>query len=264
LICTEFDGQGRADKKFARRRAPDLGQVTFKLLPVYLKKNPDCQMDQNLLKKSTLILFLFLFTGIGHAQSGDRYSGEVAGIRTKYDSIWDVSRPTLVFTGSSSIRMWKDLGERFPNHQDLNTGFGGSQFSDLENHLDELVLDYAQLKAFIYAADNDLSAGKGRREIIKSAERVIHRLQKSRPHIEIVLISPKPSLARWNLRGKYKRLNRKLSRLATKTQGVEFVDVWSPMLEDGRPKEDLFLEDGLHMNTKGYDIWYDELKEMVE
>lgn len=215
------------------------------------------------IKKTALALFLLLgsFT---LAQSGDPYLGEVAEIRARYDSIHDGSRPTLVFTGSSSIRMWHDLGERFPDHQVLNTGFGGSQFSDLENHLEALVLDYAPVKAFIYEGDNDLSAGKGQREIIKSAERVIHRLKGSLPQIEIVLISPKPSLARWNLRGKYRRLNRKLARLAAKTPGVEFVDVWSPMVEGRRPKEDLFLADGLHMNAKGYDIWYEQLKERVE
>lgn len=221
-------------------------------------------MDQNLPKKSTLLFLLLLINALGHSQQGDAYSGEVATIQTKYDSIWDVSRPTMVFTGSSSIRMWNDLGERFPDHQVLNTGFGGSQFSDLENYLDELVLDYAPVKAFVYEGDNDISAGKRQRDILKSAERVIQRLQKSRPNIEIILISPKPSIARWDLRGKYKRLNRKLSRLAAKNTGVEFVDVWSPMLEDRKVREDLFLEDGLHMNAKGYDIWYEQLKNLVE
>ena len=222
-------------------------------------------MDQNLPKKSILSLFLLmLITTLGHAQKADPYAGEVAALQTKYDSIWDATRPTMVFTGSSSIRMWNDLGDRFPDRQIVNSGFGGSQFSDLENYLEELVLAYAPVKAFIYEGDNDLSAGKRQREIIKSAERVIGRLQESLPTIEIILISPKPSIARWELRGKYKRLNRKLARLAKKTPGVEFVDVWNPMMEDRKVQEDLFLDDGLHMNTKGYDIWYEQLKNQVE
>lgn len=209
------------------------------------------------------ILFM-LFSVLGHSQNGDAFAGEVAAIQKKYDSIWDASRPTIVFTGSSSIRMWDDLDRRFPEHQVLNTGFGGSQFSDLQRYLDELVLDYRPVKVFIYEGDNDISARKRQREIIETAEDVIERLQTAQADLQIVLISPKPSISRWNLRGKYKRLNRKLGRLAGNSQGVEFVDVWNPMLSDRKLKRDLFLEDGLHLNAKGYDIWYDQLKTHVE
>jgi lysophospholipase L1-like esterase len=35
-----------------------------------------------------------------------------------------------------------------------------------------------------------------------------------------------------------------------------FADIWDPMLgEDGKPRPELFLEDGLHMTPKGYEIW---------
>ena len=188
----------------------------------------------------------------------------MAAIQQKYDSIWDADRPTIVFTGSSSIRMWEDLDLRFPEHQVLNTGFGGSQFSDLEAYLDQLVLDYRPVKVFIYEGDNDISARKRQREILETAENVILRLKRAKADLQIVLISPKPSISRWNLRGKYKRLNRKLNRLADNYQGVEFVDVWNPMLEGRKVNQELFLEDGLHLNAKGYDIWYDQLKNHVE
>src|SRR5690606_22436751 len=167
------------------------------------------------------ILFL-LFAALGHSQNGEVFAGEVAAIQQKYDSIWDADRPTIVFTGSSSIRMWEDLDLRFPEHQVLNTGFGGSQFSDLEAYLDQLVLDYRPVKVFIYEGDNDISARKRQREILETAENVILRLKRAKADLQIVLISPKPSISRWNLRGKYKRLNRKLNRLADNYQGVEF------------------------------------------
>lgn len=211
-----------------------------------------------------LPFLLLLICALGQAQMEDVFAGEVAALEKKYDSLWDASRPTIVFTGSSSIRMWGDLQERFPDHQLLNTGFGGSQFSDLHHHLDALVLDYSPVKVFIYEGDNDLSARKKQREIIQTALEVIRRLQAERADMEIVLISPKPSISRWKLRGKYRRLNRKLNRLAENIPGVEFVDVWQPMLQGRQVNPDLFLDDGLHMNAKGYDIWYDQLKEFVE
>ena len=48
------------------------------------------------------------------------------------------------------------------------------------------------------------------------------------------------------------------------TKQVAFVDVWSPMLNGRKVKTDIFMEDGLHMNGKGYEIWYNALKEFVD
>lgn len=211
-----------------------------------------------------ILVALLLLSYLGHSQSLEPFKKEVTDIQKKYDTIWDVSRPTIVFTGSSSVRLWKDLQERFPHHQVLNTGFGGSQFSDLALYLDNLILDYSPTKVFIYEGDNDISAKKRLKDILNTSEKIIQTLQERRPDMEIVLISAKPSISRWKLRGKYRRLNRKLARLASKTERVEFVDVWYPMLEKRKLKQDIFIEDGLHMNSKGYDIWYDVIKNYLE
>jgi lysophospholipase L1-like esterase len=45
---------------------------------------------------------------------------------------------------------------------------------------------------------------------------------------------------------------------------VTYIDVASPMLnEAGTPREDIFVEDGLHMNAKGYDLWRDAVRPVV-
>jgi lysophospholipase L1-like esterase len=37
---------------------------------------------------------------------------------------------------------------------------------------------------------------------------------------------------------------------------TKFIDVYHAMLEkDGTPMKDIFIEDNLHMNAKGYHIW---------
>ncbi len=213
--------------------------------------------------KALVFLAIFCCSFFLNAQAPNRFDNEVMEIQKKNDSLWDASKPTLVFTGSSSIRMWKDIQERFPEQQVLNTGFGGSQFSDLELYLNELILNYNPTKVFIYEGDNDVNAKKRLRNIVDTSERILQVLQQKKEGIEIVLISAKPSISRWKLRRKYRRLNRKLSRLAEKTDGVDFVDVWYPMLEKRKVKQDIFIEDGLHMNTKGYDIWYEVLKNHV-
>ena len=210
--------------------------------------------------------FLIFLLGLGTlcAQEELPFAKEVKQIEQHTRSIWDQNKETIVFTGSSSIRFWKDIQERFPSQQVLNTGFGGSQFSDLALYLDELILDYRPVKVFIYEGDNDIFAKKRPRNILKTAEDILGQLQQRSPGMEIVLISAKPSISRWKFRGKYRRLNRKLEKLAQETEGIDFVDVWYPMLDKRKVKQDIFVEDGLHMNKKGYDIWYDAIKEYVQ
>lgn len=209
------------------------------------------------------IVFLFFFCVFVVEAQDIAFEDEVRDLEKKYDSIWDPSKPTIVFTGSSSIRLWIDLEERFPKHQILNTGFGGSEAHNLLEHLNSLVLNYNPKKVFIYEGDNDISSGKHPRKIIETFEKLIENIKEENPSAQLVLISPKPSIARWQLRGKYRRLNRKLKKLADSEEGVTYVDVWNIMLNRRKLNNKLFIKDGLHMNSMGYDLWYNQLKNLV-
>ncbi|MFS4494610.1 GDSL-type esterase/lipase family protein [Maribacter sp. 2308TA10-17] len=211
--------------------------------------------------------FLYILVALPIFLSGQEmppFFEEVEAIEKKYDSLWDKSKETIVFTGSSSIRIWNDLEEMFPEHQIVNSGFGGSQASDLLNYCNKLILKYKPKKVFIYEGDNDISVGKKSKEIIKDILAIISEVRTQNSATKIVLISAKPSIARWNLKRNYKKLNRKFKKLSRKDADLLYVDVWKPMLEKGKLKQDIFIEDGLHMNAKGYAIWYSTIKPYLE
>ena len=70
------------------------------------------------------------------------------------------------------------------------------------------------------------------------------------------MIGIKPSVARDYLKEEELTYNNTILEMSQKDKLLTFVDVWEPMLtEDGKPNPDLFVEDGLHMNEKGYVIW---------
>lgn len=198
------------------------------------------------------------------AQDASRFDEEVEAIQRKYDTLWDSSNETIVFTGSSSVRIWKDLESRFPEHQIVNSGFGGSQASDLLHHIDQLVLRFKPKKVFIYEGDNDISVEKKPKAIIHDMKEIIALIGKENTNTKVVLIAAKPSIARWELKKHYKKLNRKFKKLSKKNPLLEFADVWKPMLDKKNVKQDIFIEDGLHMNAKGYHIWYDVIKDFME
>ena len=163
----------------------------------------------------------------------------------------------ILFTGSSTIRMWKDIQSYFPGHNILNTGFGGSQTSDLVYYADKLILQYSPKQIFIYEGDNDLSAGKTTAEIIHASDSLVKLIRsKLGGKVYIVFITPKPSKARWHLKEKYEEYNKALVLWSKKQTRVAVADLWTPMLDkNGIVFQDIFLADGLHMNKQGYAIW---------
>jgi len=218
----------------------------------------------NSIKKiKILTIFAIIASLQSFAQTENVFTNEVKDITVKYDSIWNSNKETIVFTGSSSVRLWGDLKEKFPGHQIINSGFGGSQASDLLFFIDELILSYNPKKVFIYEGDNDLWAKKSPTDVLNTTTEIIRRIKAKNASTQVILISAKPSISRWKIRNKYRRLNRKMNRFAKSDPTLFYVDVWKPMLNKRKLKTDIFIEDGLHMNQKGYDIWYDAMKDLV-
>jgi lysophospholipase L1-like esterase len=172
---------------------------------------------------------------------------------------------TILFTGSSSIRMWKDIQDYFPGKTIINTGFGGSHMRDLLFYLDTIVIQYKPDQIFIYEGDNDIAAGKEPSSIMKDTRKVIRRLNKALPDVPVDLISPKPSLARWNLKAEYIELNQRFCKYANRKKQVDFINIWPVMLNpEGELTPELFIEDGLHMSKSGYDLWAGEIKKYIK
>ncbi|WP_235299214.1 GDSL-type esterase/lipase family protein [Portibacter marinus] len=203
-----------------------------------------------------MLIIGFWFYVNGAAQDELKWKKEIERLTAIEVQEVENAEGLILLTGSSSARMWKNFGDVFPNYKTANHGFGGSQMHELLYYLDDLVIQYNPDIILIYEGDNDLSAGKTIEQIMLTTEAVVDKIKDALPEAEIYFISPKPSLARWNLEQEYVDLNGKMKSYSEQTQNVHFIDVWFPMLnENGKPMEDIFIEDGLHMNQKGYEIW---------
>jgi lysophospholipase L1-like esterase len=203
------------------------------------------------------IFFLYLIIGTNTILFGQEipFQKEVKSLTERIDQAgWNPN--SFVFTGSSSVRLWRNLQEEFPTIPIINSGFGGSQASDLLIHLDELVIRYSPEKVFIYEGDNDISAGKEAAQIMRDIDSLVIGILQKLPETNIVLISAKPSPSRWELKTSYTVLNDLMRQYATTHKQVDFMNVWDVMLDNtGRPISEIFIGDSLHMNEKGYAIW---------
>lgn len=202
-----------------------------------------------------LLLLIFQIPQL-KAQDPTRFESAIQKFEAM-DKANPVEPGAVLFVGSSSIVGWKDVAEQFPNYPVLNRGFGGSQFSDLLYYADRVIFPYQPSKIFVYEGDNDISAGKSTKTILKEAKKLRKRIKKKLgAAVPVIFISPKPSVARWNLKKEYEVTNAALKAYTEKTANTEYADVWTPAIgADGKVFTHIFVEDNLHMNAEGYKIW---------
>lgn len=181
----------------------------------------------------------------------------------------DAQQPTpegsLLFVGSSSIRMWDTLPQAFPEYPTINRGFGGSHFSDALHWFEDLVPPHRPAAIFVYEGDNDTASGKDEQRIRREAEEFLKKTRAVHPNVPVVFISPKPCPERWHLKAEYEATNTALESMTTQHPDVYFADVWTASLGfDGKPIPETFIEDGIHMNHLGYLIWRNVLRDVVQ
>lgn len=166
------------------------------------------------------------------------------------------AKGAVLFVGSSSIRMWKELAADFPGVSVLNRGFGGSQIADSTYFADRIVTPYQPRLILLYAGDNDLGAGKTPQQVLEDYQAFVQRVRAKLPRVKIAFISIKPSLARLKLMEQMRAANTLVRDYSAQQKNLLFVDVFTPMLnEAGQPRPELFIKDGLHMTRDGYVIW---------
>jgi len=173
-------------------------------------------------------------------------------------------REAVLFVGSSSIRMWP-TAQKFPGVPVVNRGFGGSHVSDVNHFADRIVLKYSPRLIVFYAGDNDIEAGKPPQQVFDDIQEFVTLVHERLPETNIIYLPIKPSLARWPKWPQMQDVNSRVEKFSQRNDRLIYVDTATPMLgNDGQPRPDLFLDDGLHLNARGYRLWTKVLKRRLE
>jgi len=203
-----------------------------------------------------LLLLVFLLASVVTAEESPsaRWEERIAAFEAS-DREQAPPRDGIVFVGSSSIRGW-DLPQSFPDLPVINRGFGGSEIADSIHFADRIVIPHRPRVVVLYAGDNDMARGKTARRVAADFGRFVHLVHAQLPETRIIFISIKPSISRWNLVGEMREANRRIQRLIQQDRRLSYVDIDKPMIGmDGTPRRDLFRDDGLHLNARGYQLW---------
>lgn len=162
----------------------------------------------------------------------------------------------VLFIGSSSIRKWKTLAEDFPDYKVINRGFGGSQIIDSVVFADRIAIPYHPRLIIFYAGSNDIATKKSPQQVFADYQAFVKKIHAALPETKIDFIAVSPNPKRWAMIEQVKETNRLVEEYCKTDARLQFINTYPLMLgEDGQPKPDIFVEDKLHMNAKGYAIW---------
>ncbi|HEV7968764.1 MAG TPA: SGNH/GDSL hydrolase family protein [Candidatus Acidoferrales bacterium] len=172
----------------------------------------------------------------------------------------------IVFAGSSSFRFWDTLVSDMKPLDVINRGFGGSEFSDLDQYANRIVIAYRPRAVVVYEGDNDLAEGspKTPEMVASDFRKFVQIVHAALPDTWIYILAIKPSTLRWNQWPRMKAANKLIEDYAGTQERVQYIDIATAMFDaNGNLPRDLFKSDGLHPTAKLYAMWTSIVKPIL-
>ncbi|MCW5917304.1 MAG: G-D-S-L family lipolytic protein, partial [Ferruginibacter sp.] len=133
---------------------------------------------------------------------------------------------------------------------------------DLIYYARDIIFPYDPKQIVIYCGDNDLASSDTVTSMIvlKRFQTLFKTIRERLPQVSIVFVSIKPSPSRARLVEEMQNANALIKAFLAGQPNTGFVDVFDKMIRKGKIRKDLFRDDMLHMNAKGYAIWRKSIK----
>jgi hypothetical protein len=219
------------------------------------------------MKAKLILLFLSLaFCTQLHAQTGFPFDNQIRDFKHQ-DSLKFPPKNGILFIGSSSIRKWTDLEQRFANEPIIRRGVGGCELWQLVDYYTPYILfPYQPRKIFIYAGENDIAAGKTGKFVFEEFEKLCEMINKKLPDATIYFMSIKPSPSREKFFSEVEIANKLIKNYLNNKPNSAYIEVTTVILKTNTavPDPSLFESDLLHLNNKGYDKWQAVLEPYVK
>ncbi|GAB3724690.1 GDSL-type esterase/lipase family protein [Spirosoma lituiforme] len=191
------------------------------------------------------------------------YEADVREVENRVAAVAE-AKNRVVFYGSSSIRLWKTLGQDFPESKTINLGFGGSTLAACAWFFERLILPVAPQSLVFYAGDNDLGDGRHPQEVYLFFCAFAEKMSRLLPGVPWYFLSIKVSPARWGLSKQIQETNALIRNELANVPDCRYVDMTTPLLApDGKPRREFFENDGLHLNPVGYRAWQQALQQQA-
>ncbi|MDB5118960.1 MAG: hypothetical protein JWN56_178 [Sphingobacteriales bacterium] len=216
------------------------------------------------LKHWFFVYFIVVFnSAVSFAQTKDAYpfESEIKSFH-KQDSLHAPQKGGILFIGSSSIRKWTDLEDRFPDKKIIKRGVGGSEIWQLNQYYTKsILLPYKPSKIFLYAGENDIASGRTALQVYDEFRKFWSLVKMKLPKAQVYYLSIKPSPSRAKYHEEFAKANNLIRTFLKDKSRGHFIDMGKSIVNaDGSADLSLYESDHLHLNNKGYDRWEKVLK----
>lgn len=173
------------------------------------------------------------------------------------------SPDAVLFAGSSSIRLWSTLATDMAPYPVIQRGFGGSRLSDLAVYA-ERIFEPHPCKAIVLFVANDIAGNdldKSPEEVASLFKNVLKTIRKSHPETPVFWIEVTPCSSRWKVWPEIQKATALIRKVCENQKNTYSIRTDFAFLNnEGKPKDELFVKDLLHLNPDGYAVWTDIVK----
>jgi lysophospholipase L1-like esterase len=224
--------------------------------------------NYHLFQKYRLLIPVLLITTLWSACSPTAKLKNLPSVKSfeteiaKFDSLTnaeDYPSDAILFTGSSSIRLWKTIREDMLPYPVIQRGFGGAKIEDMAYYLHRIVYPL-NFRAIVFFAGTNNLTGSGKEmpedSIVYWINNINHQVRRKYPVAPIFWIAITPVNSRIKVMDKVFAMNKQVKSICEENKNMYFIDTEKVFLgADGNPRSELFINDQLHLNREGYVLW---------
>ncbi len=174
---------------------------------------------------------------------------------------------SFLFTGSSSIRLWKNIEQDIYPYLPLVRAYGGSKLSDYIFYCERLTGKHTWNAAVVFIA-NDITGSSDDKtpgEVLSLMKLTVKLLRKHHPDAHVFRIETMPVPCRFQVWDNVSRANDLIRDYCERHQDLYFIPTRDFTLTgSGIPDTTLFLPDNLHLNTRGYALWTARIRQYLD
>lgn len=195
-----------------------------------------------------------------------RWEKEIKG----FDSLNKVEKnpaASIMFLGSSYIRLWKNIRQDLNYKNVIHRGFGGCNLRDVAYYVERIVYPHQPKALFIYVG-NDITASekdKSPDQVLELYKYFVKMVRQKYPTIPITWLAISPSEKRWAAWDRITQANNLIKAFNASQPSLFYIDAGTAFLgEDGKPITKYYRDDKLHYNEEGYKLWGKTIADAVK
>ena len=157
------------------------------------------------------------------------------------------------------------MANDFAPHAVKNRGFGGACIRNVVDFARRIVLPSAPERIVFFAGSNDIHAGAPAPSVLADFRAFVAGVHEMLSKTRIAFVSVTTSPSRFAEVETVREANRLVRDYVATDPLLTFIDVFPLTLDaSGRPRQELYIGDGLHPSAAGYALWVPRIEPFLK